>query len=78
MVSPSLFDTWSFTTYAFVGHGKTDCAWGRGTRESIRLPAWCFRILERKMTTQILIGVMGTLTVIAVYYWLVRGKPKAE
>lgn len=25
------------------------------------------------MTAQILIGVMGTLTVIAVYFWLVRG-----
>jgi len=26
------------------------------------------------MTTQILIGVMGTLTVVAVYFWLVRSK----
>lgn len=25
------------------------------------------------MTAQILIGVMGILTVIAVYFWLVRG-----
>jgi len=29
------------------------------------------------MTAQILIGVMGTLTVVAVYFWLVRGG-KAE
>ena len=26
------------------------------------------------MTVQILIGLMGTLTVIAVYFWLVRSK----
>ena len=26
------------------------------------------------MTAQILIGVMGTLTVVAVYFWLVRRK----
>ena len=29
------------------------------------------------MTTQILIGLMGTLTVVAIYFWLVRTK-KAE
>ena len=26
------------------------------------------------MTVQILIGVMGTLTVVAVYFWLIRSK----
>ena len=30
------------------------------------------------MTVQILIGVMGTVSVIAVYFWLVRGEPKTE
>jgi hypothetical protein len=26
------------------------------------------------MTTQILVGVMGTLTVVAIYFWLIRSK----
>lgn len=29
------------------------------------------------MTAQILIGVMGTLSVIAVYFWLVRSDKKS-
>jgi hypothetical protein len=30
------------------------------------------------MTLQLLVGLMGTLSVIAVYYWLVRGKSNSE
>jgi hypothetical protein len=30
------------------------------------------------MTVQILIGLMGTLTVIAVYFWLVRKSDQVE
>jgi hypothetical protein len=30
------------------------------------------------MTLQILVGLMGTLSVIAVYYWFVRGKTNSE
>ena len=30
------------------------------------------------MTVQILIGLMGTLAVIAVYFWLVRAEPSPE
>jgi hypothetical protein len=27
------------------------------------------------MSVQVLIGIMGVLTVVAVYFWLVRAKP---
>ena len=30
------------------------------------------------MGVQVLIGLMGTLCVIAVYFWLVHGKAKSE
>ena len=30
------------------------------------------------MTLQLLVGIMGTLSVVAVYYWFVRGKPDRE
>lgn len=30
------------------------------------------------MAVQVLIGMMGTLSVIAVYFWLVRGEAKQE
>lgn len=30
------------------------------------------------MTVQILIGLMGTVAVVAVYFWLVRSEPKTE
>jgi hypothetical protein len=45
------------------------------------LHAFCpFSVLRRfSMEVQLLIGVMGTLTVVATYYWLVRSNaPKAE
>ena len=30
------------------------------------------------MTVQILIGLMGTMSVISIYYWLVRAEPSPE
>lgn len=49
-----------------------------GTRDDIPPARLMTRTMENSMTLQILIGLMGTLSVIGIYYWFVRGKSNPE